>query len=109
MLKSGGFTDNPNKDMSLPNPPEDSISSISWSPIGLSLAASSWDNKVQVWRSTSSGFQSVNSTLQQAPPLATSWNGVGRSFAEYFSCFVSKQILLFRKEILYTLVDVITK
>ena len=37
---------NPNKDVELASPPDDSISSLSFSPTANHLVATSWDNKV---------------------------------------------------------------
>lgn len=37
---------NPNKDIVVASPPEDSISSLAWSPTGLFLCAGSWNNTV---------------------------------------------------------------
>jgi mRNA export factor len=38
---------NPNKDVELASPPDDSISSLSFSPTANHLVATSWDNKVR--------------------------------------------------------------
>jgi mRNA export factor len=38
---------NPNKDVELTSPPDDSVSSLSFSPTANHLVATSWDNKVR--------------------------------------------------------------
>jgi mRNA export factor len=38
---------NPNKDIEVPQAPEDGISSLAWSPKANFLVAGSWDNQVR--------------------------------------------------------------
>ena len=37
---------NPNKDIAVDSPPDDSISSLAWSPTGMFICAGSWNNTV---------------------------------------------------------------
>eukprot|EP01114_Cavostelium_apophysatum_P017838 TRINITY_DN5388_c0_g1_i1.p1 TRINITY_DN5388_c0_g1~~TRINITY_DN5388_c0_g1_i1.p1 ORF type:complete len:337 (+),score=51.44 TRINITY_DN5388_c0_g1_i1:271-1281(+) len=72
---------NPNKDHELNQPPNDSISSLSFSPKGNFLVAGSWDNQVRCWE-LQSGYGGVQSmpkaaTSHDAPVLCTSWSGDG--------------------------------
>ena len=41
-------------DIQLASPPDDSISSLAWSPVANYLAAASWDSKVRIYDITSS-------------------------------------------------------
>jgi mRNA export factor len=43
-----------NNDTQLSSPPDDSISSLSWSPVANYLAVGSWDSKVRIYDVTSS-------------------------------------------------------
>jgi mRNA export factor len=44
-------------DYEVPNPPNDSISSLCWSPTHNILAASSWDNEVRAYEVQQQGTQ----------------------------------------------------
>lgn len=53
---------NPNKDYEVPGPPNDCISSLTWSPRGASkslLVSTSWDKSVKVWEIQKSAPQPV--------------------------------------------------
>ncbi|KAI0014169.1 WD40 repeat-like protein [Xylariaceae sp. FL0662B] len=56
-------------DISLPADAEDTISSISWSPVANHLAAASWDGKVRVYDVASTGSARGVATLAAEGPL----------------------------------------
>ena len=49
-LSSSTANYNPNKDIEVVQPPSDSISDLAFSPLANFLAASSWDNQVNILR-----------------------------------------------------------
>lgn len=69
---------NPNKDIELTSPPNDSISSICWSPVANFVVASSWDNQIRCWEVAATG-QSVPKAVSQhdQPVLCTDWSPDG--------------------------------
>ena len=72
---------NPNKDHEVVQPPNDSISSISFSPTADFLVAGSWDNCVRCWEVKQSGtlLQSEPKAEQQlsGPVLSCCWSADG--------------------------------
>ncbi|KAF6031848.1 RAE1 [Bugula neritina] len=69
---------NPNKDIVVASPPEDSISSLAWSPTGLFLCAGSWNNTVRCWEVQQTG-QTVPKAEQSHthPILDVAWSDDG--------------------------------
>lgn len=83
----GGFTNttvtntNPMKDYEVVQPPDDSISSLAFSPSTLPqnfLIAGSWDNNVRCWEIEQSGT-SIPKSMQScgAPVLDVAWSDDG--------------------------------
>lgn len=70
------------KDIEVQQPPEDSISSLSFSPVAELLAVSSWDKKVRIYEVQNNG-QTVGKALyeHEAPVLCTSWMKDGTKLA----------------------------
>jgi len=72
---------NPNKDHEVTQPPNDSISSLSFSPTADFLVAGSWDNAVRCWEIKTSGtqLQSNPKAEQQhtGPVLDCCWSADG--------------------------------
>jgi len=72
---------NPNKDMEVSNPPDDSISALAFSPASVQqnfLIAGSWDNNVRCWEIDSMG-KSIPKSQQtmQGPILDACWHDDG--------------------------------
>ncbi|KAH6669584.1 WD40-repeat-containing domain protein [Halenospora varia] len=67
------------KDITLSSPPEDSISSLSWSSAANILAVSSWDNKVRIYdvtrNQTGNGLAAIDF---DGPALACGWSKDGK-------------------------------
>lgn len=76
-----GTADNPNKDFELKPAPEDTLSSLEWSPTANYLAAGSWDNKVRMYQvqASAGGIQGAAKAAytHQGPVLDVSWNKEG--------------------------------
>lgn len=73
---------NPNNDMEVSNPPDDSISALAFSPAALPqnfLVAGSWDNNVRCWEIDAQG-KSVPKSQQtmQGPVLDVCWQDDGQ-------------------------------
>ena len=70
------------KDIEVQQPPEDSISSVNFSPVAELLAVSSWDKKVRIYEVQNSG-QTVGKALyeHEAPVLCTTWSKDGTKLA----------------------------
>lgn len=70
------------KDIEVQQPPEDSISSLSFSPVAELLAVSSWDKKVRIYEVQNSG-QTAGKALyeHEGPVLYTSWMKDGSKLA----------------------------
>ncbi|TRM64431.1 WD40-repeat-containing domain protein [Schizophyllum amplum] len=66
------------KDVEMPDPPSDSISSISFSPQADYLAVGSWDNSVRIYE-VGAGGQSQGKALyqHQGPVMGVCWNKEG--------------------------------
>ena len=69
---------NPNKDVELTSPPQDSISSLHFSPVANYLVATSWDNQVRCYEVQANG-QSVGkaATSHEQPVLCSAWSPDG--------------------------------
>ena len=57
----------------LPDPPEDTISSLSWSPDGCLLCATSMNNEVRVWNIARGASSNIFHRTQEFPILTSSW------------------------------------
>jgi mRNA export factor len=73
---------NPNNDKLVNQPPNDTVSSIAFSPKALApnnfLVAGSWDNEVRLWQIQSSGDTSPIGMIQhEAPVLDVAWSADG--------------------------------
>ncbi|XP_070669148.1 protein RAE1-like [Malus domestica] len=62
---------NPNKSFEVTHPPNDSISSLSFSPKSNILVATSWDNQVKMW--PLAGNQPVTVAMHDAPIKEAAW------------------------------------
>lgn len=66
-----------NKDIQLSNPPEDSVSDLSFSPKADYLAVASWDKKVRIYEINSSGQSEGRAAFDhEAPVLSCDWSPV---------------------------------
>lgn len=84
---------NPNKSYEVPQPPSDSVSSLSFSPKANHLVATSWDNQVRCWEVVQSGTN-VSATPKafishDQPVLCSSWKDDGTTV---FSGGCDKQV-----------------
>lgn len=70
------------KDVALNQPPEDSISDLSFSPVSDHLAVASWDKKVRIYEINDQG-QSEGKALfeHEAPVLSCCWSPVSSNLA----------------------------
>ncbi|XP_040567735.1 protein Rae1 [Lepeophtheirus salmonis] len=89
----GASTPNPMKDVEVVNPPDDSVSSLCFSPPSLQqnfLIAGSWDNNVRCWEISGTG-QSVPKSQQsmQGPILDVCWHDDG---SKVFMASCDKQV-----------------
>jgi hypothetical protein len=74
---SGG-AHNPNKDLEVPQPPSDGISSLSFSPVANHLVATSWDSQVRCWEVSASGQAVAKAaTAHEQPVLCSAWSADG--------------------------------
>ena len=65
------------KDVLLENPPEDSISDISFSSQSDHLAVASWDNKVRIYEITPDGKSAPRAMFEhEGPVLSCHWSKV---------------------------------
>ncbi len=65
-------------DITLSNPPEDTVSDLSFSSQGEFLTVSSWDNKVRIYEVLSNGTTQGRALYEhQAPVLTTRWTNDG--------------------------------
>lgn len=68
------------KDVTLNQPPEDSISDMRFSPTSEHLAVASWDNKVRIYEISPTGQSEGKAILNaDAPVLNCCWSPVGPS------------------------------
>lgn len=73
---------NLSKDATLSSPPEDSISSLSWSPVANYLAVGSWDNKVRIYNITQSPTGTGAAAIDfDGPVLTCDWSRDGKYVA----------------------------
>lgn len=75
---------NPNNDVLLNQPPDDTVQSLAFSPQALApksfLVSASWDNQVRCWEVQSNGQSNpVGMTKHQGPVLDVSWASDGQS------------------------------
>ncbi|MCL7050389.1 hypothetical protein MKW94_009730, partial [Papaver nudicaule] len=88
----GGNT-NPNKSHEVVQPPTDSISSLSFSPKGNYLVATSWDNQVRCWEIQRSGTSTASAAkaaiTHDQPVLCSAWKDDGTTV---FSGGCDKQV-----------------
>lgn len=65
------------KDVQLQNPPEDSISDLSFSPASDHLAVASWDKKVRIYEIDAQGNSQGKALFDhEAPVLSCCWSKV---------------------------------
>lgn len=64
------------KDITLNNPPEDSISHLSFSPVSNHLAVASWDKKVRIYEVNAQGGEGKALFEHEAPVLSVDWSKV---------------------------------
>jgi mRNA export factor len=68
------------KDVAVTNPPEDSVSDISFSTVSNHLAVASWDKKVRIYEVTPSGGTEGKAYFDhEAPVLSCHWSKVYNS------------------------------
>ena len=73
---TGNF--NPNKDVELSQPPQDSISSLHFSPVANYLVATSWDNQVRCYEIQADGRSAGKAaTSHEQPVLCSAWSPDG--------------------------------
>jgi mRNA export factor len=65
----GSAAQNPNKDMAVTQPPNDSISKLAFSPTSNYLIASSWDNNVRCWEVQENGQSEAKAEQSHAAPV----------------------------------------
>jgi mRNA export factor len=75
---------NPNNDILLTNPPNDTVQSMAFSPGALGpktyLVAGSWDNEVRCWDVQANGTSSaVGAIKHDGPVLDVAWSGDGQA------------------------------
>ena len=65
------------KDVEVKNPPEDSISQLSFSPVSDHLAVSSWDKKVRIYEIAANGDSQGRAMFEfEGPALGCTWSKV---------------------------------
>jgi len=69
---------NTNQSAVVPNPPDDGISCLSWSPAQNVLAAGSWDKSVRIWEVSPSGVQAKVAYQHEAPVLCCNFSKDGQ-------------------------------
>lgn len=80
---------NPNQ-FEIQHPPNDSISSIAWSPVQNLLIATAWDNEVRCWEvNTQGGSQPKFAYKHDQPPLCSAWKNDGQAI---FTAGCDKQV-----------------
>lgn len=74
-------------DRQLVSPPDDSISSLSWSPVENYLAVASWDSKVRIYDVTKSQTGVGAAAFDfDGPVLSCHWSGVSIRLLITFNC-----------------------
>jgi mRNA export factor len=72
---------NPNNDIEVLPPPNDTVSALSWNPKANFLMATSWDNTVRIWEIQQNGSATPKMQVNhEAPPLCCTWSGDGTKF-----------------------------
>jgi len=67
------------KDVAVKDPPEDSVSCISFSPQTDHLAVASWDKKVRIYEIDAQGNSQGKALFEhEGPVLSCAWSPVGR-------------------------------
>ncbi|MQM02420.1 hypothetical protein Taro_035195, partial [Colocasia esculenta] len=79
---------NPNKSYEVSPSPADSVSSLSFSPKGNYLVATSWDNQVRCWEILAGSSQAKASISHDQPVLCSTWKDDGTTV---FSAGCDKQ------------------
>jgi len=75
-MQKSGTNNNPGIQVS--QPPNDSISSLAWSPRANHLSCSSWDGEIRVWNIEQNGSSTpIKSANYTVPVLSLCWNGEG--------------------------------
>ena len=65
------------KDVPLKDPPEDSISDVSFSPVSEHLAVASWDKKVRIYEIDGQGNSQGKALFEhEGPVLSCAWSKV---------------------------------
>lgn len=65
------------RDVALSNPPDDSISDLSFSPQSMHLAVASWDKKVRIYEISSSGGSIPKAFFDsEGPVMSCDWSPV---------------------------------
>lgn len=86
-------TNQADKDIEVSQPPNDGISSMSWSPTADFLAVSSWDNNVRVYGVEANGTTSPKAMYShQTPVLDVTWSKDGNKI---ISCGADKAARLY--------------
>ena len=68
---------NPNNDIEVTAPPNDSIACLAWSPTANFLVAGSWDSEIRCWEvQNTGGTVGKCSQKNEGPILAACWSGV---------------------------------
>lgn len=82
---------NPNKDMEVPSPPDDTVTCLRFSPAQLPqstyLVATSWDHHVRCWEVTSNSITPKAQQSHSGPVLDAAWSHDG---TKVFTCSVDK-------------------
>lgn len=68
---------NTNGDAVVPEPPQDGISCLSWSPTSNIFAAGSWDKSVRIWEVTAQAIQPRMAYQHEAPVLCCNFSKDG--------------------------------
>ncbi|RWR93052.1 protein RAE1 [Cinnamomum micranthum f. kanehirae] len=85
-----GANPNPNKSFEVTQPPTDSVSSLSFSPKGNFLVATSWDNQVRCWEILQTGSSVPKAVISHDQPvLCSTWKDDGTTV---FSGGCDKQV-----------------
>ncbi|TGJ82659.1 hypothetical protein E0Z10_g6097 [Xylaria hypoxylon] len=80
MLSSPSRTSSVPGDVALPSDGEDTIQSLSWSPVANHLASASWDSKVRIYDVASAGSaQGVSALSAEGPVFSCDWAKDGKT------------------------------
>ncbi|GBG79400.1 hypothetical protein CBR_g29549 [Chara braunii] len=79
-LAGAAAAHNPNKSVEVVSPPNDGVSSLSFSPKANYLVATSWDNQVRCWEVQQSGSTVPKAAIgHEQPVLCSAWKDDGMS------------------------------